>query len=224
MDETISQSSDLHDNKKFYLVLVIVVIVMIFTGGLMFVKQNNRIQETRNELRKEFLSLQNQVSQIDQKLDEIVKSNSDEVEQATMDNFISYEYGLSFNVPTGFYVSEDYDNLRRIFISEEPIEYPDIGGTNAPISISRLNRESLNTELENIENRQESTFTIQGFEAKRIEGMVTDVFDKNLKHKLILVVVEDKDILVRGFEYPGRREISFDLEEKINEIVNSLRF
>jgi len=144
--------------------------------------------------------------------------------QKSTGNTKVYSNGMiTFNYQKGFHI---YDGsfspeALNILISEEPIANPPEGGTTAPISISNL--EGLDDELDGLETKTETAITVDGINARRIEGTYANVYNKDEKRKIILVIIENKSIVIRGIETPRMRTINFDLKTVFNQIVASIK-
>jgi len=228
-------------SKNIWIIVVSIIVTALVVGGGVYAWQKSSLKNTEQNLEQQISALQNQISQLQQMQveqnlpsvnQEQQQNNNIEPTQPPVDNqqtsnvktYSSHRYGLSFNYPNSFYLLDDPAKWSTILISEAPINFPDIGGTSAPLSIGNLDNQTLNAELNSMESKTENAITVDGMNARRIEGIVANVYNKSIKNKLLLVVIESRNIVVRGFESPIDRKINFDLKTVFDQIVNSIKF
>ncbi|MFH1900432.1 MAG: hypothetical protein ABIJ83_04140 [Patescibacteria group bacterium] len=244
MDQTNEQSIEpVQSSKNIWITIVAIIITTLVVGGGVYAWQKSSLKNTEQSLEQQISVLQNQISQLQQAQTDknLLSANSDQQQkqddttptvQPPVDNkqpsntelFSSHKYNMSFNYPNTFYLLDDPVKWNAILISEAPINFPDIGGTSAPISISSLNNQVLTDELNSLESKTETSIIVGGIKARRIEGVAANVYNKSIKNKLLLVVVESKNIVIRGFESPIDRKINFELKTVFDQIVNSVKF
>lgn len=230
----------IQSSKNIWITVIAVVATALIVGGGVYAWQRSNLKNTEQGLQQQISVLQNQISQLQQAQ---TNQNLPNTQDQQQDNdtaptqppannkqssnaklYSSDRYNLSFSYPNTFYLLDDPAKWNAILISEAPINFPDIGGTSAPLSIGGLNNQSLKDELNSLESKTESLITVDGVRARRIEGIAANVYDKSIKNKLLLVIMESKNIVVRGFESPIDRKINFDLETVFDQIVNSIKF
>lgn len=231
----------IQSSKNIWITVIAVIVTALIIGSGVYAWQRSNLKNTEQGLQQQISVLQNQIGQLQQaqnnqnlpNINQNQRQDNDTAQtQPPVDNkpdsntklYSSDRYNLSFSYPNTFYFLDDPAKRNAILISEAPINFPDIGGTSAPLSIGSLNNQILNDELNSLESKTESSITIDGLIARRIEGIAANVYNKSIKNKLLLVVVESKNIVVRGFESPIDRKINFDLETVFDQIVNSIKF
>lgn len=128
--------------------------------------------------------------------------------------YLSDNYKISFNYPSWFSLLEN-DQSEWILISQESIQFPDIWGTSAPISIKTLDKKMLRDELNSFKQIKEEKILIDWLEATKYTS---------LSNELILIVIENKNIVIRWFESPLWVKIKFDLESVLDQIIRSIKF
>ena len=229
-------------SKNIWITIIAVIVTALVVGGGVYAWQRSNLKSTEQGLQQQITLLQDQISQLqktqsnqnlpsvnqnqqqDNNIDEPTQPPTDKQQSDNTKPYSSHRYGLSFDYPNNFYLLDDPAKWNAILISEAPINFPDIGGTSAPLSIGSLDNQTLNAELNSLESKTESVITIDSVRARRIEGIAANVYDKSIKSKLLLVVIESKNIVVRGFESPIDRKINFDLETVFDQMVNSIEF
>ena len=242
MEQTNEQPIEyVQSSKNIWITVIAVIVTALIIGSGVYAWQRSNLKNTEQGLQQQISVLQNQISQLQQAQtnQNLPNANQDQRQdndtaptQPPADNkqtsntklHSSDRYNLSFSYPNTFYSLDDPAKWNAILISEAPINFPDIGGTSAPLSIGSLNNQALKDELNSLESKTESSITVDGVRARRIEGIAANVYDKSIKNKLLLVIVESKNIVIRGFESPIDRKINFDLETVFDQIVNSIKF
>ena len=197
------------------IILVIFIIIALIAVWMFYVKNISKTE------------IVEQTPQVQQPMiQEEVKVENTWENKITENTYSSPRFGITLNYPVNFFLNDEAAQSDKLFVSETWINFPDICEwcSDAPISISKLNQQDLDAELNSLESKTETPIIISWINTRKISGISTDTYDKNIKYKLFLVVFEDKGLVVRGFEHPANRKIIFDLETIFDQIVNSIQF